>query len=102
MALVNLTAVPELSLSWSLVFKDALTGYGPAADLTVGRSPGDGEDEALYIVVAGGYAKNGCLGVLQHTLRPHDITRFVYSGFTQVWTVRDPSLFKREAAGSCS
>lgn len=82
--------------AWSLVVKDTLTSYGPSADLAVGKSAGSA-DGALDFVVAGGYAKNGCLGVLQQSIRPRDVTRFALQGFTGAWTVRDPSLSRREA-----
>lgn len=85
------------SESWVLVVKDTLTSYGPSADVAVGKSTGDAKG-ALDFVVAGGYAKNGCLGVVQQSLRPRDITRFALDGFTQAWTVRDPRGSRREAA----
>lgn len=82
--------------AWSLVVKDTLTSYGPSADVAIGKTPGEA-DGALDMVVAGGYAKNGCLGVLQHSVRPRDITRFELKGFSKAWTIRDPSLSRREA-----
>lgn len=80
--------------SWALMVKDTLTSFGPAADLAVGRAADD-VGGALDIIVAGGYAKNGCLGVVQHSLRPRDITRFALDGFTRCWTLRDPHALRR-------
>jgi CPSF A subunit region/Mono-functional DNA-alkylating methyl methanesulfonate N-term len=90
-------AVRSGSESWSLKVRDTLTCYGPAADVAIGRSPDD-TDGALDCVIAGGYAKNGCLGVMQHTIRPRGITRFALEGFTRTWTLRDPSISRRETA----
>lgn len=91
------SAASMRSDAWSLVVKDTLTSYGPSADVAVGKSAGSA-DGALDFVVAGGYAKNGCLGVLQQSIRPRDVTRFALDGISGAWTVRDPSLSRREAS----
>jgi hypothetical protein len=84
------------SEQWALKVKDTLTCYGPAADVAVGRSVDD-MSGALDLVVAGGYAKNGCLGVIQHSIRPRDITRFSLEQYGKSWTLRDPSISRRES-----
>ncbi len=84
--------------NWQLKVKDTLPCFGPGMDLTVGLSPRHTE-ESLDMVIAGGFAKNGCLAVVHQTVRPEDSTRFeaTEKGCKGAWTLRDPSVIRRFA-----
>ena len=84
--------------NWQLKVKDTLPCFGPGMDLTIGLSPRHTE-ESLDMVIAGGFAKNGCLAVVHQTVRPEDSTRFeaTEKGCKGAWTLRDPSVIRRFA-----
>lgn len=78
--------------NWALTVKDTLSCYGPGADVAMGPSPKDATKTLLDMVVAGGYAKNGCLAVVHQTVRPTDCAHFPVPGCDGIWTVLDPSI----------
>lgn len=80
--------------NWALKVKDTLTCFGPGSDLAVGSSPDD--LTKLDMVVAGGYAKNGCLAVVQESIRPTNRIEFPLAGCDGVWTLRDPCVARNE------
>lgn len=82
--------------NWALKVKDTLPCFGPGADLAVGGSPED--LSKLDMVIAGGYAKNGCLAVVHESIRPTNRAAFHVPGCNGVWTLRDPAVAKREKA----
>lgn len=82
--------------NWALKVKDTLPCFGPGADLTIGRSPGDDTGSKLDMVVAGGYAKNGCLAVVHQSIRPTFSASFLVPGCRGVWALRDPLSVKQE------
>lgn len=81
---------------WALKVKDTLTCFGPGADLAVGPSPDDVTNTKLDMVIAGGYAKNGCLAVVHQSIRPTNRTEFEVPACEGVWTLLDPDVTKRE------
>lgn len=82
--------------TWALKVKDTLPCFGPGADLAIGASPED--LTKLDIVVAGGFAKNGCLGVVHESIRPTSRAEFHVPGCNGVWTLRDLTVAKNEKA----
>lgn len=82
---------------WALKVKDTLPCFGPGMDLTVGLCPGRADNAVLDMVIAGGYAKNGCLAVVHQSVRPVDSARFELKGCTGVWTLRDQVISHRKA-----
>lgn len=80
--------------NWALKVKDTLTCFGPGTDMAVGTSPDD--VSKLDMVVAGGYAKNGCLAVVHESIRPTNRTEFHVPGCKGVWTLHDPSVVRKE------
>lgn len=80
--------------NWALKVKDTLVCFGPGADLAVGASPDDVKKSDL--VVAGGYAKNGCLAVVHQSVRPAIRYEFQVPGCDGVWTLLDPAIARKE------
>lgn len=81
---------------WALKVKDTLVCFGPGADVAIGRSPSDDTGIKLDMVIAGGYAKNGCLAVVHQSIRPTYSANFEVPGCSGVWAMRDPPSVKRE------
>lgn len=81
---------------WALKVKDTIPCFGPGADLAVGLSPDDITQTKCDMVVAGGYAKNGCLAVVHQTVRPTNRAEFEVQGCNGVWALADPTVAKRE------
>lgn len=81
--------------NWALTVKDTVPCFGPGADITMGPSPKDVSQSKLDLVVAGGYAKNGCLAVIHQFIRPSTFTEFPMPGCEGVWTLIDPSKFRQ-------
>ncbi|KAI0566023.1 Cleavage and polyadenylation specificity factor [Gracilaria domingensis] len=82
--------------TWALKVKDTLPCFGPGSDLAIGMSPGDDTGTKLDMVVAGGYAKNGCLAVVHQSVRPTFSANFQVPGCNGVWALRDPASVMRE------
>ncbi|PXF45854.1 Cleavage and polyadenylation specificity factor subunit 1 [Gracilariopsis chorda] len=82
--------------NWALKVKDTLVCFGPGADLAIGRSPGDETGIKLDMVIAGGYAKNGCLAVVHQSIRPTYSANFEVPGCSGVWAMQDPLSVQRE------
>ncbi|CAN8062015.1 unnamed protein product [Agarophyton chilense] len=81
---------------WALKVKDTLPCFGPGSDLAIGLSPDDDTGARLDMVVAGGYAKNGCLAVVHQSVRPTFTASFEVPGCNGVWALRDPTGVTRE------
>eukprot|EP00178_Gracilaria_changii_P004235 TRINITY_DN1662_c0_g1_i1.p1 TRINITY_DN1662_c0_g1~~TRINITY_DN1662_c0_g1_i1.p1 ORF type:complete len:1909 (+),score=259.12 TRINITY_DN1662_c0_g1_i1:10735-16461(+) len=81
---------------WALKVKDTLPCFGPGSDLAIGTSPDDDSGSKLDMVVAGGYAKNGCLAVVHQSVRPTFSANFEVPGCNGVWALRDPPAVNRE------
>lgn len=84
--------------SWALKVKDTITCFGPGADIAVGCSPDDATSSKLDMVIAGGYAKNGCLAVVHQSIRPRTLLEFNVQDCNGIWTLHDPSVARRERA----
>lgn len=84
------------SSKWALKVKDTLTCFGPGADVAIGPSPENETNTKMDLVIAGGYAKNGCLAVVHQSIRPTNRTEFQVPGCKGVWTLIDPDVTKRE------
>lgn len=84
------------SSKWALKVKDTLTCFGPGADLAIGPSPDNEMNTKMDLVIAGGYAKNGCLAVVHQSIRPTNRTEFQVPDCKGVWTLIDPDVMKRE------
>lgn len=82
---------------WALKVKDTLTCFGPGADLTVGISPDDITKTKLDMVIAGGYAKNGCLAVIHQSIRPTNRTEFNLENCRGAWALFDPMMTRKES-----
>lgn len=80
--------------NWALTVKDTITCFGPGADITMGPSPKDLTQSQMDMVVAGGYAKNGCLAVIHESIRPTYYTEFPVPGCKGVWTLLDPNVLQ--------
>lgn len=82
--------------SWALTVKDTVPCFGPGADIALGPSPKDASRTQLDIVVAGGYAKNGCLAVVHQFIRPSIFSQFKFPNCQGVWTLVDPTVLRKQ------
>lgn len=82
--------------SWALTVKDTISCFGPGADIALGPSPKDASRTQLDIVVAGGYAKNGCLAVVHQFIRPSIFSQFKFPNCQGVWTLVDPTVLRKQ------
>lgn len=83
---------------WALTVKDTLSCFGPGSDVAVGCSPQDATETQWDVVVAGGYAKNGCLAVVYQSVRPTFYTEFNVPDCNGIWTLLDPAVTREQRA----
>lgn len=82
---------------WALKVKDTLPCFGPGSDLTVGLNPeSPNDDDILDMVVAGGYAKNGCLAVVHQTIRAKGNFHLNLPDCVGCWNIWDPAFARQE------
>ncbi|CAI4232020.1 unnamed protein product [Auanema sp. JU1783] len=79
---------------WEFEELDRLTNIGPIRSITAGQTNSspflDIEDRACPLfdmISASGYAKNGCICILQRTIRPEIISSSGLDGAEQLWAV---------------
>lgn len=81
---------------WALTVKDTLSCFGPGSDIAVGCSPQAAVETQWDMVVAGGYAKNGCLAVVYQSVRPTFYTEFNVPGCNGIWSLLDPAVTREQ------
>lgn len=82
--------------TWALTVKDTLSCFGPGSDVAVGSSPDAPAGTQWDLVVAGGYAKNGCLAVIHQSVRPTFVIEFNVPGCNGIWTLLDPAVIREQ------
>lgn len=81
---------------WVLTVKDTISCFGPGSDVAVGCSPQAVVETQWDMVVAGGYAKNGCLAVVYQSVRPTFYTEFNVPGCNGIWSLLDPVVTREQ------